>query len=300
MKRFFGFVEIKTKITSVFPFFMTLALLFYQKNPIRFGPTALFFLSMFVFDLTTTAINNYIDSRTNDQVLQYKRGTAKAIILGLLLLSTASGLYLVFLSDAVVLLVGALCFVCGVLYTYGPVPISRTPLGEALSGVFYGLFIPFLLLYINKPTGWILTLSLSSSAIDAHIAVLPLLTLVLFAAIPTCLTANIMLANNICDVKKDILVKRFTLPYYLGESSLNLFAALNYLCYAAILAMVVLRMVPPLCLLALASFVIVQRNIRIFYLKQIKEETFIVSIQNYVVIMGSLTVLLFLSGLLRL
>ena len=36
--------------------------------------------------------------------------------------------------------------------------------------------------------------------------------------------ANIMLANNICDVEEDIINNRFTLPYYLGKkNAFNLF-----------------------------------------------------------------------------
>ena len=63
LRKFFQFVEIKTKITSVFPFFLTLAYLFYQKQSPDPKLTTIFFLSMLLIDLATTAINNYIDSR---------------------------------------------------------------------------------------------------------------------------------------------------------------------------------------------------------------------------------------------
>jgi len=108
---------------------------------------------MFTFDLTTTAINNYIDTKTNEQILPFSRRAAFLIILLLFAVSAAAGILLVLFTDIVVLVVGALCFLCGILYTGGPVPISRQPLGELLSGIFYGLFIPFLILYINMPTG---------------------------------------------------------------------------------------------------------------------------------------------------
>ena len=95
--------------------------------------------------------------RPTEQVLQFERRIALAIIYVLFGLSMALGLYLAYLTDIVVLLLGGLCFLAGVLYTYGPVPISRQPLGEVMSGVFYGLFIPFLLLYINMPEGTFIT-----------------------------------------------------------------------------------------------------------------------------------------------
>ena len=136
VKRFLDYVEIRTKITSTFAFLMTIALLVYQKQSIDWKLTLVFFASMFLFDLTTTAINNYIDTKTNDQTLQFERKTALFIIYALFGISTALGLYLAIMSDIVILLVGGLCFICGIFYTYGPLPISRMPLGEFFSGLF--------------------------------------------------------------------------------------------------------------------------------------------------------------------
>lgn len=295
--RFLGYVELKTKITSIFTFFMTLAFLFYKEQQIDWKRTIVFLCSMFLFDLTTTAINNYIDTKTNDEKLQFGRKTALLIIYVLLGISTALGLYLAYITDIVILLLGGLCFLCGVLYTYGPVPISRQPLGELLSGIFYGLFIPFILLYINMPAGSFLTLDLGWDKIGVSLMIWPIVTLLLFSVAPVCTTANIMLANNICDVEKDIAVKRHTLPYYLGKKALALFAGIYYLTYAATIAMVLLKILPSLCLLSLLTIFIVQKNIGIFMKRQVKSETFIVSIKNFIVIMGTNTVLIFISAL---
>lgn len=300
MKRFLGFVEIKTKITSLFAFLMSLAYLFYRGEAINWLNTAVFFGSMFIFDLTTTAINNYIDTKTNDQVLQFGRKTALALIYVLFAVSMALGLYLAYLTDIVVLLLGGLCFMTGVLYTYGPVPISRQPLGELLSGIFYGFFIPFIMFYINMPKGAIISLGLGWESISLDIAVAPLFSVLLLSIAPVCTTANIMLANNICDVEKDIRVKRFTLPYYLGKRSLDLFALLYYLCYAAVILMVIFRILSPVCLLILLTLIPVQKNINIFRARQDKAATFITSIKNYIIIMGSISVLIFISAMINL
>lgn len=300
MKRFLSYVEIKTKITSLFAFLMSLAYLFYRGQAVNWLNTLVFFASMFIFDLTTTAINNYIDTKTNDQTLQFRRRSALAIIYLLFGISAALGVYLVYLTDIVILLLGGLCFLTGVLYTYGPVPISRQPLGELLSGVFYGLFIPFIMLYINMPENSIIALGLGWDRISLEISVEPVLAVLFLSISPVCTTANIMLANNICDVEKDIAVKRYTLPYYLGKKSLRLFALLYYLCYAAVVAMVLLRILSPLCLLILLTLWPVQKNINIFFGRQEKAVTFITSIKNYVLIMGSLSLLIFVSALIRL
>lgn len=298
LNRFLNYVEIRTKITSTFAFLMTIAFLFYVEQPIDWKLTAIFFSSMFLFDLTTTAINNYIDTKTNHQKLQFHRSIALIIIYVLLCISTALGLYLVYLTDIIVLLLGGLCFVCGILYTYGPIPISRQPWGELLSGIFYGLLIPFIILYINMPEGTYFTLQLGLEVISIEFMVIPIITVLLFSIIPTCTTANIMLANNICDLEKDVLVKRYTLPYYLGNKALFLFAGIYYFTYLATIIMVILKILSPICLLSLLTIFIVQKNIKEFFELQDKGKTFIVSIKNYVIIMGTTTLLIFISGFL--
>jgi 1,4-dihydroxy-2-naphthoate polyprenyltransferase len=297
VNRFLDYVEIKTKITSTFAFLLTIALLLYQKQTIDWKLTLVFFVAMFLFDLTTTAINNYIDTKTNDQMLQFKRKTALIIIYVLFAISTVLGLYLAYQSDIVIFLVGGLCFVCGIFYTYGPLPISRMPLGEFFSGLFYGLFIPFIILYLNTPKGTFLSFDINTQSVSVEFMIWPILSLLIFAVIPFCATANIMLANNICDLEKDILVKRHTLPYYLGKKAIYLFACLYYLTYVATITMVLLGILSPICLLSVLTIFIVQKNIKQFMKKQDKATTFILSIKNYVIIMGANILVIFISAL---
>ena len=103
------------------------------------------------------------------------------IIFVLMGASTLLGLYLVYLTDIVVLLLGGLCFLCGVFYTFGPVPISRQPWGEILSGIFYGFFIPFILLYINMPEGTYLTLDWNLKTVSVDLQVFPIFTVVILS-----------------------------------------------------------------------------------------------------------------------
>jgi 1,4-dihydroxy-2-naphthoate octaprenyltransferase len=292
-------VEIQTKITSLFAFVMSLAYLLYLNQSLDWAKTGIFFASMFLFDLTTTAINNYIDTRTNDQVLQFKRPVARTIIFIMLAISTGLGLWLVILTDLVVLGVGGLCFICGVFYTFGPVPISRIPLGEVLSGVFYGLMIPFLLLYINLPAGTLLSFGLQDGIASLEVSLLPLMTLGLLCWAPMVCTANIMLANNICDLEKDILVNRHTLPYYIGkEKAVTLYALLYYSVYVVAVMLVILKFLPPWYLLVLVTLVPVEMNLRVFRKKQEKSLTFITSIKNYILLMTGQCVALLLCGVL--
>ncbi|MGI6669704.1 MAG: UbiA family prenyltransferase [Acetivibrionales bacterium] len=299
IRRFLSYVEIKTKITSLFAFLMALAFLVYREQRINWLRTLVFFLSMFLFDLTTTAINNYIDTRTNGQPLQFSRKAALAVIYVLFAASTATGLYLAHITDIVVLILGGICFITGVLYTYGPVPFSRQPLGEILSGVFYGFFIPFLMLYINTPPGTFLRLNAGWNMISLDIMVWPVVEVMLLSVVPACATANIMLANNICDVDRDAAVRRYTLPYYIGNKSLYLFAGLYYTIYAAVAAMTFLKILPPVCLLFLLTIIPVHKNIKRFMERQDKASTFLTSIINYIIIMATITLLIFAGALLR-
>jgi 1,4-dihydroxy-2-naphthoate polyprenyltransferase len=299
LRRYLSFVEIQTKITSLFAFAMSLAYLQYLNQPLDGMRTGIFFAAMLLFDLTTTGINNYIDTRTNDQVLQFSRPVARTIIFIMLAVSTGLGLWLAILTDWVVLGIGGLCFICGVFYTFGPVPISRIPLGEVLSGVFYGLLIPFLLLYINLPAGSLLSFGIVDGFATLQLALLPLLILGLLCWAPMVCTANIMLANNICDLEKDIKVNRHTLPYYIGKNrAVALYSILYYSVYVVAFLMVILEFLPPWYLLILITVIPVELNLRVFRKKQEKALTFITSIKNFIVLMTGQCIALLMCGVL--
>lgn len=284
LKRFLRYVEIKTKITSVFSFLLALAYLYVSDYGIDPLKTVVFFLGMFCFDLTATAVNNYYDTKKNHQTLQFSRRTAMAILLTLFVVSVLLGLWLVYLSDLVVLLLGVLCFFFGIIYSFGPVPISHGPYGEICSGFFYGVLIPAILLYINIPESQLFSYTLDGWKVSMVLDIQTVIGLGMLSVVPFCLTANIMLANNICDLEQDVKVNRYTLPFYLGKNALWLFAALYYIAYLSVIAMVVAGFIPPLSLLLLVTLIPVQKNINLFFKKQKKEETFIVSIKNFLMI----------------
>lgn len=299
IKNFLKFVEIRTKITCLFTFLMSLAFIFYTKQEINIKLTLIFFVSMFVFDLTTTAINNYIDSKDYPEMLPFSRQFALTSIIIMFVFSMCLGLYLAYSTDIIVLALGVLCFLCGVFYTYGPIPISRTPLGELFSGVFQGTIITFLMLYINLAKNTFLTLTFNLSEINLSIKIVPFIITILLSLVPTLTIANIMLANNTCDVDSDICVKRYTLPYYIGTNkAVKLFALFYYICYINVVIMIFLRILHPICLLILITLPMVQKNINIFSKQQKKSVTFITSIKNYLIIMISYSLLIFISGIL--
>lgn len=285
IQRFFSFVEIKTKIASLLPFLLGLVYVAYQSGSVNWLLTGLFFVSMTLFDMTTTALNNYIDTKASGTDLPFRRKTALTILLLLLVLAALSGLLLALLTSPVVFLTGAACFFVGIVYTFGPAPISRMPLGEVFSGFFMGFFIPFLVVTINSPALAPVRLAWQAPLLTFDIHLAELMRLLLLTVPPMMGIANIMLANNICDVDHDVAIDRFTLPYYLGpRRSLFLFAALYAVSFIALIATALLDILPVYTLLTLAALLPLQKNIRLFFVRQVKSETFPLSVANFILI----------------
>ena len=292
LKKLFDYVEIRTKVTTTGSFLLTLAYLFYIRQPVDWKLTVIFFVSMMTMDLSTTAINNYIDTKKSGQDLGFSRKAGLWIIIVLLTVSAAAGLYLVYLTDLVVLILGACCFIFGILYTWGPVTISRLPLGEFFSGVLQGFVGPFILLYICMPKGTYVDYSMDMTSIDISLMIVPLLSMILLTIAPVCTIADIMLANNVCDLDSDVENGRYTLAYYLKGKALYLFAGLYYCAYIGNVLMVVFGIATPLLLLSLITIVPVQRNINRFFRVHEKDKTFFYSIVNYLLIIGADIILL--------
>lgn len=291
MKRLLKYTEIQTKITSLMTFILVILLLLYHNIPLKGYETLVFFAGMFIFDLTTTAINNYIDSKNNDQDFGLSRKTMKLILFTLLGISILFGLWLVVLTDIIVLLIGAFCFFVGIVYTFGPIAISRQPYGEIISGVLYGYFIPFLLLYINLQEQFMYVSV--DGFLNIHINLEILIGFMIFGLIPTLLTAAIMLGNNTCDVKKDILVDRYTLPYYIGQKkSAKLLWVLYFSVYISLILAVITKVYHPLMLVGLITMPKVLNNAKEFGVLKDKEKSFPFVIQNFIMIMFTLIVLM--------
>jgi 1,4-dihydroxy-2-naphthoate octaprenyltransferase len=292
--RFLHFVEIQTKLASVTPFCTGLAYALYAYKRINGKSAAIFFIAMLLFDMATTAINNYIDARAAKTRVHFSNAVSLVIIILFASVSAALGLYLTYLHGITVLICGAICFSIGIFYTFGPAPISRTPYGELFSGSVMGFFITFLAFFVNAPENSLIEIKSIYPVLSIN-ADIPSLIKLTFVSFPLmCGIANIMLANNICDVDRDVKISRFTLPYYIGaKNAVRLFAALYYAAYLTIAVLSILRVIPLICLLSLLSFILVSKNLRLFQEKQIKSETFPLSGLNLLFIAAPYFFLIF-------
>ena len=288
LKRFFRFVEIETKLATMIPSLAALAYVFYTTGTINFSSMGIYFIAALFLDMSVTAINNHLDKREDEsQTPHYSKLTSLAIIGAMLLVFSALGLYLAYLHGVTVLLAGVFCLFVGVAYTFGPAPISKSAYGELVSGFTVGSVVMFIVVSINnpdfQPLGLVFYMSELRLAMDIDLVGLAAFALVTLPAAFS--TANIMLANNICDEERDRPF-RYTIVHHLGKKrALYLFAGLYYGVYLAVVMASILRIVPLWCLLVLGTLPLVQRNIRSFFAEQKKNTTFLLAIKNFVIIM---------------
>lgn len=311
IRSFLKLVEIQTKIASVFPFFIGILFVLYRYDAFHLKNTLIFFSSMLIFDLTTTAINNYMDYRkaNSDEYRKeqnvigqegIKESTVIATILTLFLIATGLGIWLTIETGLLVLLIGFICFCIGILYTFGPIPLSRMPLGEVFSGVTMGFGIVFLTVYVNAFDVGIAALEWQKEMIFLQVNIIKILEIII-VSLPCMFTiANLMLANNICDVEEDIKNHRFTLPFYLGKKySLWLYNGLYVGSFVAILISVFLHLLPAIALISLIAILPVYKHIRIFNELQVKSKTFSLAVKNLIIVNGFLVVSLAMSFIIR-
>lgn len=293
---FLKLVEIQTKVASIMPFILGTLYSIYRYRAFNLENFIFMFVSLLCFDMATTAINNYYDYKKATEVKgnDYREknvigsdnlslNTVKATIVILLLLAVSFGIILAFNTDVVVLIIGMVSFLTGILYTFGPIPLSRMPLGELFSGFFMGVIIIFLSIYIHIYDSGIITLGYENNIMSLTLNIKEIIYIFLMALPAFAGISNIMLANNICDLEEDIVNRRFTLPYYIGkENGVKLFRALYYIAYLDIALIVALRIAPVILILSVLSFKKVKENIDAFSKEQIKSKTFIVGVKNFV------------------
>jgi 1,4-dihydroxy-2-naphthoate octaprenyltransferase len=299
---FLKLVELPTKVTCFTTFLLSTLYILLVGAEFKWLNFLYMFISLIAMDMVTTGLNNYIDYKKarkktgfgyeeHNAIVKYglKESTVVITLLIISLISIIFGILLFLQTDIIVLLIGIISFGVGVIYTYGPVPISRTPLGEIFSGLFQGFGIIFLGIYIHVFDQNMVSFFYNDQVVNIGINIVMVGTLFIFALPSTLTIANIMLANNICDMEDDWINKRYTLPIYIGkEFSLQLFAAGYYVSYLVIIIMVFLKLIPLISLLTLLTIFIVYRNIKLFNSVQRKKDTFQLSIMNFILINGGL------------
>lgn len=309
---FLKFVEIQTKVASVIPYLLGVAFAYYRYGEFQPVKLIVFLLSLLCVDMATTAINNYLDYRRankkdgfnyeeHNAMVKYKIKDSVAITVIVLLLAFGGifGFALAYMTDLVILLVGLGASFVGIIYSFGPLPISRTPLGELFSGLLMGGFIFFVAVYSQVVDYGFIWFELNQFVVSVDVHLLEMFIYAVVCAPMIFTIANIMLANNLCDLEDDVINRRYTLPYYIGRKyGLILFELLYGCVYLAMVVGVVFGWLPLTTILVLLTIVPVRKGIKTFRAKQTKKDTFVVAVKSHMIIGVSYILTLTLGGFL--
>lgn len=108
------------------------------------------------------------------------------------------GLYLVYISSYITLLIGIFSIIAGIVYTAGPFPLAYNGLGDIFVFLFFGII---------------------GTVGTYYVQAVQFSNLSFWAAIPVgALITNILVVNNYRDIEEDKLAKKNTLAVILGKA----------------------------------------------------------------------------------
>lgn len=308
---FLEVVELRTKVASVFPFIMGVLfslVYFHEFHPMH---TIVFFIGMLVFDLTTTTINNYMDfKKAKSDTYKFEHNVigrenvsetvVRNMIFGMLALTFVIGLYLTYATGWLLLVMGGVVCFIGVFYTFGPIPLSRMPLGEVFSGFTMGLGIFAITIYINTVEQKVFYLALDfASGTFGLVGNLWAVCAIVLASLPLVFTiANIMLANNLRDLETDIENHRYTLVYYIGrQHGIQLFQGMMLASYVVLLLGFLFSIFQWPILLVFLSLPKIRQNLKAHQASLPQPKSFGYSIKNMILFNSCYALGLFLCFL---
>lgn len=179
------------------------------------------------------------DVDPTDAVLVYNNVNPKNVLvfaISLLVVAFALGAYIIYQAGIIPLIIGVIGAIIVVLYSAGKTPISYLPIGECVSGIVMGALIP-LACY---------------QALTLHLNFL----IVLWALPYVIGIGLIMMTNNTCDIEKDRLSQRKTLPTLLDRpQAVSLYHGLIVAWFALIIAVIAIWFTPgwPVCVFMLLA-----------------------------------------------
>lgn len=286
LQKFKALVQIQIIIISALPYIIGSVMASYYYHNFNLVYSLWLFLAVICFHLAVNGHNQYTDYTRYKQnhITSYNnilekfnitKSWARKIIIILTLISAIIGITLSIKVGWIILLIGILSYLIGYCYSGGPYPIFKTPFGEPASGITMGYNITFLGLYINMYNVhpfdnffWAKAIIVAGPAIFV--------------------IANVMLANNICDVAEDVKIGRKTLPYYTGrKTALTILCGYYVLAYIFLILGIVLKYLPVITLGSLLTIPLVYHTTKTFVKNPHKESTFTGILVNVLLVLIS-------------
>lgn len=226
-----------------------------QKEAFHIGHFALALLGVLFLQISANMLNEYYDfikgsdkQKTHGLGMIIARGMLdpKTVLRGgvlTLLLGILIGLYFVWTTGPLVLLIGVGGVLAVVLYTAGPYPLAYIGLGEITVFVFMGPMIVLGTFYVQ--------------AEDVR-------ALAIWGGMPIAfIVANILHANNLRDLEADKAEGKHTLATIFGRRfARNEYSFLTAMTYISVLVLIVVGIAPLLSLLSFVTIPTAWRLIR--------------------------------------
>jgi 1,4-dihydroxy-2-naphthoate polyprenyltransferase len=176
----------------------------------------------------------------------------KKLMIYLVVCTLFPAAYLLFHGGIIVAVIGIIGFLVAFFYSAGPMPISKTFLGELFSGFTMGGLITYLAYYVQ--TGYI----------DTNIILISI-PLIIYIG-------SILLTNGLCDIEKDLSI-RVTIPILMGrERSITILKFAYISMYVFILLSIALKTLPVSMILIFASIPLVAKKLKFIVVENISLE----------------------------
>lgn len=203
-------MDIKTLVAGLVPVILGSVYSKYAFGKLNILYLILLAIAMILIQSATNMINDYFDYKRGAD--SNKSGDEKALVSGEItpkqvlliifsyqVIALIIGIFLASQTSYYILLVAIVGGLISILYAFGPLPISYTPLGEIVSGVTMGIGITSTVIYIQSGMFNLNTV---------------------LVAIPTAVfISTILLTNNLSDIEEDREVGRKTLAIIIGRKN---------------------------------------------------------------------------------
>lgn len=248
-------MDIKTLVAGLVPVILGSVYSKYAFGKLNVLYLILLAIAMILIQSATNMINDYFDYKRGADI--NKSGDEKALVSGEItpkqvlfiifsyqVIALIIGIFLASQTSYYILIVAIIGGLISILYAFGPLPISYTPLGEIVSGVTMGIGITSTVIYIQ------------SGMINLN---------AILVAVPTALfIGTILLTNNLSDIEEDREAGRKTLPIIIGKKNAEKLWIFNIIMLLALTFGLVLIHVYPIVVLASAILLYPYKSIRSF------------------------------------
>lgn len=233
-------MDIKTLIAGTVPVILGSIYSLYAFKKFNMLYFTLLIFAMILIQSSTNMINDYFDFKrgadngksVNEKVLISGEITSHQVLFIVAmyeLIALGIGVFIAGQTSYYILLVAAVGSIISVLYAFGPLPISYTPIGEIVSGVTMGIGITTTVIYIQSN---VITLN------------------TVLVAVPTALfIGTILLSNNLSDLAEDKKVGRKTLPIVIGIKNAEKLWIINVVSLVILTYILVLSHIYPIIVL---------------------------------------------------